>query len=137
MPHFFRSAYKEQEEQRHAHRDAVRDLLEDAGLRAVGDFGSDLNSAIHRTGMKNNGVGLGAAEALGAELIEKDVISGGKRGFVKALGLYTEDKHDVGTFESLLDAENAANGSARGTDAFEFARDPHCGAAEREMAPKF
>jgi hypothetical protein len=63
---FFRAAHQEQVEQGHAHGDSIGDLLEDAGLRAVGDFGSDLDAAIHWAGMKDDRVGLGATEALGA-----------------------------------------------------------------------
>src|SRR5208282_1393948 len=133
----FRAAHHEQKEQRHAHGDAVRDLLEDAGLRTVGDFGSDLDAAIHRAGMEDDGVGFGAAEALGVELIKKDVVTGGEGGFMKALGLYAEDENDVGIFESVFDAENATNGSAGRADAFELAGNPHGRAAEREAAAEF
>jgi hypothetical protein len=65
LPLFFRAAHEEQKEEGHAHGDSVGNLLEDAGLRTVGDFRGDLNAAIHWAGMKNDGVGLGAAEALG------------------------------------------------------------------------
>src|SRR5580700_4189617 len=101
---FFRAAHKEQEEQRHAHGDSVGDLIEHAGLRAVGYFGSDLDATIHGAGVKNDGVGFGAAKPLGVELIEKNVIRGGKRGFVKALGLHAKNENDVGIFESFFDA---------------------------------
>src|SRR5580692_12231467 len=134
---FFRAAHKEQEEQRHAHGDPIGDLLEDAGLRTVGDFRSDLHAAIHRAGMENDGVGLGEAQALGAELIEKNVVSGGKRGFVKPLGLYAQNQHDVGIFESLFDSEDAANRSAGRANAFQFARNPHGRSAQREAATEF
>src|SRR5580704_3164853 len=121
----FRATHKKQEEQRHAHGDPIRDLLEDAGLRTVSDFRSDLHPAIHRAGMENDGVGLGEAQALGAELIEKNVVCGGKRGFVKALGLYAENQHDVGIFQSFFDSEDAANRSAGRANAIQFARNPH------------
>ena len=46
-------------EKSHAHGDAVGDLFENAGLRAVGDFGRDFDAAIHRAGMQDERIGLG------------------------------------------------------------------------------
>src|SRR5690242_8384533 len=134
---FFRGPRGEQEEQRHSNGNAIGDLLEDAGLRPIGDFGSDLHTTIHGTGVENDGVGPGVAEAFGVELIEKNIVRGGKSGFVEAFGLDAEDENNIGIFESFLDAEDAANGSAGWADAFEFARDPHRGAAESEAATEF
>src|SRR5579859_4968943 len=37
----------------HAHGEAVGDLLENAGLQAVGDSGIDFEAANHRAGMQN------------------------------------------------------------------------------------
>src|ERR1700674_3530619 len=65
----FRRAAGEQIQNGHANRDAVGDLLEDAGLRAVGNFGRDLDAAIDRAGMQNDRGGFGAPLALGVELI--------------------------------------------------------------------
>ena len=134
MPRFFRATNEKQVEQSHAHRDSIGDLLEHAGLRAIRDFRGDFDATIHRAGMKNDGVGPCEAEALGAELIEKNVVRGGKSRFVKALSLNAEDENDIGIFESLFDAELAANGSSGRTDAFKFAGNPHGWAAEREAA---
>src|SRR5580700_2264324 len=134
---FFRAAHKKQEEQRHADGDPIGDLLEDAGLRTVSDFRSDLHAAIHRAGMENDGVGLGEAQTLGAELIEKNVVCGGKRGFMKALGLHAENEHNVGIFETFFDAEDAANRSAGWANAFQFAWNPHGWSAEGEAATEF
>src|SRR5439155_9130258 len=47
----FRGSRDEQVQNCHAHRDAVCDLLEDAGLRTVGNFRRDFDSTIHRPGM--------------------------------------------------------------------------------------
>ena len=134
---FFRSADQEQIEQSHAHGDSVGDLLEDTRLRAVGDFGSDFDAAIHRAGMKNDGIWLGEAESFCAELIKKNVVRGGKSRLVKALGLHAQNENDVSVFESFFDAEDASNGSAWRANAFEFAGNPHRRAAEREAAAKF
>src|SRR5258708_5251062 len=44
----------------HAHGDAHLDLLaDDAAVDVVGDFAIDLDAAIHRPGMHDEGVGLG------------------------------------------------------------------------------
>jgi len=87
--------------------------------------------------MENDGVGLGEAESLGAELIEKDIVRGGKCRLVKALGLHAKDENDVGIFETFFDAEDPANGSAGRADVFQFSGNPHGRAAEREAAAEF
>src|SRR5579859_595156 len=133
----FRAADQKQEQQGHANGNAVGDLFEDAGLRAVGDFGGDLNSAIHRSGVENDGVGLGEAETCGVELVEQNVIAGGKRGLVQAFGLHAQDNDDVGAGERFFDAENAAHRSAGRADLFELAREPHRRTAKREAAAEF
>src|SRR5512136_1762643 len=98
-----RDAGDKQEEQRHAHGDAVGDLLENARLRAVGNFRRNFDTAIHGAGMKHDGIGLGPAKALGIELVQQDVIVRGERRFVEALGLNAQNEDYVGTFESFLD----------------------------------
>ena len=110
---------------RHAHSDSVGDLLEHARLRTVCDFGSDLDAAIHRAGMEDDGVGLCMAESLGVELVNEEYSRRRKGWFVQALGLDAEDEDDVGIFERFFDAKDAANGNAGRADAFEFARNPH------------
>src|SRR5580704_11010379 len=64
MRALFGRAGDEQKEQRHSNGNAVGDLLEHAGLRAVGDLGCDLISAVHWARMQDKSVGLGAAKAL-------------------------------------------------------------------------
>src|SRR5690348_3160686 len=120
----FRAADQKQEEQRHANGNAVGDLFEDAGLRAIGNIGSDFDSAVHRAGMENDGVRLGVAEACGVELVEQNVIAGGKSGFVQAFGLHAQGDDDVGAGERFFDAEDAADRSAGRADLFELARKP-------------
>src|SRR5690242_10244401 len=44
----------QQVQNRHPHRYAVGHLLEHAGLRAVGNFRCNLDSAVHRAGMQHN-----------------------------------------------------------------------------------
>jgi hypothetical protein len=134
---FFGSANNQQIEKGHAHSDAVRHLLKDAGLGAISDLGRNLGAAIHRTRMENDSIRLGAAEAFGVELVKEHVIRCGKGRFVETLGLDAEDEDNVGAFEGFFDTEDAANGSGGRTDFFELAGDPHSGTAECEAAAEF
>ena len=124
----FRRARNQQVEKRHANGDAVGDLFENAGLRAVGDFGRDFAAAIHGAGMQYEGIGFGAAEALGVELIAENIIFVGDGRFVHAFGLHAKDEDDVGVFESFFEFENAADGNAGCGDSFQFLGNPHGGA---------
>ena len=53
----------QQIQHRHAHGDAVGDLLENHRVRAVGDLGRDLDAAVHRPGMHDDHVRLRARHA--------------------------------------------------------------------------
>src|SRR6266568_2655437 len=70
------------------------------------------------------------------ELVEKNVIVGGKRGLVQAFGLDAQHEDDVCAFQSLLDPIDAANRRPR-RDFFKFARNPHGRAAKRKSAAEF
>src|SRR5260370_8326640 len=118
-------------------RDAVRDLLQDARLGAISSLRRNFDAAIHRTGMEDDCIRLGATEAFGVELVKEHVIRGGKGRLVETLGLDAENEDDVRALKSFLDAEDAANRSAGRTDFLELARDPHRGTAECEAAAKF
>src|SRR6478735_1296311 len=50
-------------EHRHPDGHAVGDLLENHRVRAVGHFGGDLDTAVHRSRMHDDDVGLGTAHA--------------------------------------------------------------------------
>src|SRR5580704_16232329 len=104
-----RGAHHEEIKNGHAHGDAVGDLLENSGARAIGDVGSDFGSAIDRPGMEDQRIGLGQFHAFGIELVKKDVIVLGERRLMEALGLNAKDDDDVGTFKGFLDAVDAAN----------------------------
>ncbi len=65
-------------EKGHANGEAVGDLLEDAGLRAVRDDRIDFEATNHRAGMEHERVGTRKAQALGRELIAEDVFLGGQ-----------------------------------------------------------
>src|SRR5260370_27611280 len=134
---FFGHSDNQQIEKSHAHSDAVGDLLKHAGLGTVSDLGRDLDAAIHRAGMENDGVGLGVAKAFGVELVEENVICGGEGRFVETLGLDAEGQDDIGAFKSFFDSKDAADGSGARTDFFELAGNPHGGAAKCEAAAEF
>src|SRR5216684_541049 len=132
----FGGADHQQVKNGHAGGDAVGDLFENGGLRAVGNLGSDFHAAVNRPRMKNQRIGLGEFHALSVELIKQDVIALRKRRFIEAFGLHAKDDDNVGVFESLLDAIDTTNLCIRGTDFFQFARNPHRRPAEREAAAK-
>ncbi len=129
-----RGAHHEEIKNGHAHGDAVGDLLENSGARAIGDVGSDFGSAIDRPGMEDQRIGLGQFHAFGIELVKKDVIVLGERRLMEALGLNAKDDDDVGTFKGFLDAVDAANKRTRRTDVLEFAWHPHRRSAKCEAA---
>src|SRR5712691_2912096 len=132
----FCSAADEEIKNGHANGDAVGDLLQDAGLRSIGDLRRDFNAAVDRPGMKDDGVAAGAPQPLRVELVEKNVIVGGKRGLVQAFGLDAQHEDDVRAFQRLLDPVDAAN-RRPGCDFFKFARYPHGRAAKRKSAAEF
>src|SRR5260370_13371620 len=103
----FRGADHQQVENGHTSGDTVGDLLENGGLRAVSNFGSNFHAAVDRPGMKNQGFGLGEFHALGVELIKQDVIALRKRRFVQAVGLQAKDDEQVGVFKSVFGTKPA------------------------------
>src|SRR5467141_1791253 len=131
-----RSAAGQQIENSHANRHPVGDLFEHTRLRPVGDFRGDFDASVDRAGMQNNGVPVGAAEPLSVELIEKDVIVGGKRRIIQPLRLHAQHDDHVRAFQRLLDPVHAANRRAR-CDFFQLSRNPHCRSAQREAAAEF
>ena len=120
----FRSAAGQQIENGHAHCDPVGDLFEHTGLRPVGDLRGNLDAAVDRTGMEDDGVPVGAAQPLVVELVEKDVIAGGKRRIVQPFGLHAQHDDDMRSFQGLFDPVDAANRRA-GRNLLEFTRNPH------------
>src|SRR6516165_9353318 len=132
-----RRAGHEQIENGHADRDAVGDLLEYRGAGTVGDVRSNFRSTVDGAGMEDERVGLGEFHALGVQLIQEQVIRVRKRGFLQAFGLYAENDDYVGILERFFDAIHAPDGRARWANVFEFAGNPHRGAAEGEAAAEF
>src|ERR1700681_672632 len=65
----------QQIEHRHAHRDAVRDLLEDHRVGTVGQLARNLHSTVHRAGMHDDDVVFGGLEALGSEAEKLEVLA--------------------------------------------------------------
>src|SRR5579862_7587699 len=121
-------------EQGHANREAVGDLFEHAGLRAIGDGGIDFEAADDGAGVQHERVGLREQQARGRELVLRDVFVWSERGLMEALGLHAQDRDDVGAAEALFDAMHDANA---GREFFEVARDPHGGATERDFDAEF
>ena len=60
---------------RHAHRHAHLDLLADHTSRVVGDIGVDLHAAIHRAGMHDQRIGLGAGELVVVKPEEVEILA--------------------------------------------------------------
>src|SRR6266478_2258461 len=54
----------EQIQHRHANGQAVGDLLENRGVRTVGDLGGDFDAAVDRSGSQEKDVGLGQLEPI-------------------------------------------------------------------------
>src|SRR5919108_6683513 len=72
----------------HAHRDAVGDLLENDGERAVGDLGRDFDAAVHRTRMHDDDVRPRPAQARFGHTEHVEVLAQrGKKSALHALEL--------------------------------------------------
>ena len=74
--------------------------------------------------MEDDGVPVGAAQPLVVELVEKDVIAGGKRRIVQPLGLHAQHDDDMRAFQGFFDPVHAANRRAGG-NLLEITRNPH------------
>src|SRR5215467_7618270 len=96
----------EQVENSHAHGDAVGDLLEHTGLRAVGHVRGDFNAAVHRAWVQDERVGFGALEAFRVQLVAVNVVVGGDGCLVLALGLHAQHDDHVGVFQSFFNVVN-------------------------------
>ena len=83
----------------HPHRDAGRDLVQDNGVRRVGDVGGDLQAAVHGTRVKDRDVRVGGGEpthTVAGEAVGDGVLAG--RGEVPAahpLALDAQHHHGV------------------------------------------
>src|SRR5215472_9765886 len=93
---------------RHAHGDAVSDLIADHGLRAVGHLGGDLDAAVHRLRMHHDGIGAGQCEALGGEAPGGEVLLAvGHVGIAEALLLDAQHHDHVGALQAPGDRLDA------------------------------
>src|ERR1700693_3854269 len=109
-------------EKRHTNREAVRNLLEDARLRPIGNARIDFQAADHGSGMQNERVFPCKAKALGRKLKLQNILLGRERRFVKALCLYAQYDHYIGAVERFIDMRYAANIRS---ERLQFARRPH------------
>src|SRR6185295_16257908 len=53
----------------HAHRDAEGDLRQDHRMRTVGHRGVDLDAAVHRSRVHDDGVGFGERQLVGGQAV--------------------------------------------------------------------
>src|ERR1700723_840705 len=116
-------------EQGHAYREAVCHLLEHAGLRSIGHGRIDFQAADDRSRMKNQSVRLRQPQARGSQLIAGDVFVGCECWLVDALGLDSQNHHDICAVERFL---NAVDHAQVRSEPFKFAGNPHGRAAERD-----
>src|ERR1700675_1528068 len=70
----FRAGRDHNKEHGHAHGEAVGNLLQNAGLRAIGNSRINFQPANHRAGMEHQGVRAGDLEPLRSKLIEQDIL---------------------------------------------------------------
>ena len=88
---------QEQVQDGHPDADPVRDLLDDGRARRVGDLGRDLDAAVHRTGVHDDGVVGQQRHPAGVQPVPAAVFAHRRevRG-IHPLGLHPEHHHDVG-----------------------------------------
>ena len=69
----------EQVEHRHSHRQPVGHLIEDRGIRPVGDLGGQLDPAIDRPRRQQQNVRFGATQALAVHAEQAEVFLNGRK----------------------------------------------------------
>ena len=87
---------------------AVRDLLLDHGLRAVGDCALDLDAAVHRPGMHHDRVAMSQPQSLLGEPVAAGVLLRIRNvaELGEALALHAQRHHDVGTADAARRARS-------------------------------
>src|SRR5215472_17368122 len=90
-------------EARHAHGDAHLHLLADqATVDVVGDLAVDLDAAVHRARMHDEGIGLGGNELAHVEAEEVEILADrGHETAMHAFGLEPQHHDDVRAFQAL------------------------------------
>src|ERR1700722_9516154 len=121
-------------EKSHTNLEAVGNLLQDARLGAIGNARIDFQAADHGTGMQNERVFSGEAQALGRELKLQNIFFGREGRFVETLSLHAEHDDYVGAVERFIDMRDAAD---TWSERFQFARHPHGGSAQGDVRAKF
>ena len=130
------SAADQMVEQGHADREAVGDLLEHSGLRAVGHGGIDFQAADDRPGMEYERFRLRELQARGRQLELRNVFVGRERGFVDAFRLHAQHHDDIGAAQAFFHAVDCAN--ARRPSFSESGCGTHmAGSAERDLHTEF
>src|SRR6266481_4193168 len=120
----------QQKEQCHAHRDAVRHLLQHTRLRAICDLRRNLNAAVHRPWMQHNRIPVGTPQALAIQLIQQDIIIRRERGLVQPFRLHPEHNDNVRAVQRFLHIKYAPD-RCRWSDLLQFPRNPHRWTAKR------
>src|SRR5689334_23189913 len=92
----FRSRRQHDEEDSHAHGQAIGYLIENARLRPVRDSRINFQTADHGSGVKHERIGARDFEAFGGKLIKQDVFIERKSGFMQPLLLHPKNNDDVG-----------------------------------------
>ena len=93
----------EQIEDRHAHRDAVGDLLQDHRGAAVRHLARDLDAAVHRSGVHDDDVVLGRRQPRGGQAEELEVLADRREGHPPLpLELDAQHHDHVGVADRLL-----------------------------------
>src|SRR6185436_20179504 len=96
----------EQIEDRQPHRHPMRDLLEDHRVGAVRHVARDLDAAVHRARMHDDGVVLGQPEALAGEAEQPEVLLDRReRHPPLPFELDAQHHHHVGSAERVLQGE--------------------------------
>ena len=112
----------------HADGEAVGDLVEDDAAGGVGDLAVDLDAAVDRAGMHDEGVGLEPRGALLGEAEEGGVFAEAGEVFLAlALVLDAQEVDDVDLGQDGVDVVRDADAQL-----LELARDERAGADERD-----
>src|SRR3954471_10683643 len=123
---FIFDSARQQIEDRHPHRDAVGDLLEDHRVGAVGDLRGDLDTTVHRPGMHDDDVRPGEPDALLGHPEQVEVFA--ERREVRALHpllLNPQHHHHVSIPHRLVDRRRHADAGLRDAARHERRRPAH------------
>src|SRR6185369_5173193 len=97
------TATREQVKHCHADGDSVCDLIQNQRAAAVGNLGTDLDAAIHRSGMHHDGVGSSTLEMPRLQAVVNGILTHrGKECGVLSLALNPQNHHHVSAFDCVF-----------------------------------